>query len=137
MKFKLALIGMFFALSSNAQLMRGNVERQPSTHLNYLVPYSVSGNIMFELAINNRGEVTSVKVLRSESSINSVMIENEYIVKFKQQLKFNADNGAPAFEKVKFNVKTYISNNIPDTSVYPVGYDDVFDNSPWEGIRED
>jgi hypothetical protein len=128
----LILLACFFTFQLSAQIETGSSSKRKMTKsVNYMVPYTTQGNIMFELAISPDGSISSVKVIGSESSIRSLKIESEFLIKLKKELEFNYDPSAPSFEHIKFNIKMYVSDELVNQEqkvIYPDGYDDVFES---------
>lgn len=106
MKTAIATLILFFSFYSSAQLMRGDLVdegRKLITETDFKMVGSKGGQIVYELAVDRKGNVTSERIIEKETSIVSTPLR----YKVRNQLKtFKFEEGTyyPEFHHVTIKI---------------------------------
>lgn len=95
--------GLSFAQLSGDLVVQG---RQILTDISYELEMSQEGILVFDIAVNTEGKVTSCEWNKVESTVSSTRSAYEAKNRILMQLTFEKGNGFPTFQRGKVTIKS-------------------------------
>lgn len=105
-KLSILFIALFFSVTSYCQLSGEIVKdgRQLTTKNGYALQGKVDARIVFAIAVDNKGDITSAKVLGEESTTKDVQVQinaRQYVM---NSFKFEPGTWFPKFHQGKIAI---------------------------------
>lgn len=84
--------------------------RKITEQIAYTLPMNVTGKLVFDIAVNTEGKVTSCILNKAESTIISTRYAYEAKNRILSELKFEAGNGFPTFHQGQITITSAIND---------------------------
>lgn len=99
---KIVPLGLIMLSTFGFSQLSGDIvkdSRKVTTAISYQLPMTTVGKIVFDIAVNTEGKVTSCVYNKTESTIRSTRYIYEAKNRILMNLKFEAGNGFPTFHQ--------------------------------------
>ncbi len=106
---KLLLLSLFISTISFSQTSGNIIEdgRKIVNDISYILEMKATGKLVFEIAVNRDGKITSCKLNKVESTVRS----SRYMIETKNriitELKFEEGNGFPTFHQGRVTIVSF------------------------------
>ena len=97
-------------------------KRKIEKNIDYTISYSKPGKLVFDIAVNSEGKVTSCVLNTSKSTITSTTAMMKAKNKIMQELKFERGYTFPEFHRGSVQIETVQTGEVQDTKFAPPPY---------------